>query len=149
MATAASLALEVDRPAAALALAATADMLDPIREAVVDGELLAAADGALADVENVPLEDAGAEVRVATVVDDFGAGTAHRAIDGPVIVDAEQVGDRSLAAAPGLVAVEALAGVFDHLAVGGYRLERVHPAMVNPRLANLQPETRVPRVDGW
>src|ERR1039458_6058334 len=98
----ASLFLEVDRPAAMFALAATADALDGVREAVVDGEFLAAADRASADVENVPLEHAGAEAGFATVVDDLGAGSAHRAVEGPVIVDAEQVGDRSLAAALGV-----------------------------------------------
>jgi hypothetical protein len=82
------------------------------------------------------------------MVDDLGAGTAHRAIEGPVIVESEQISDRPLASALGFAAVNALPGVFDHFAVGGYLFERVNSAMVDPRLANSQPETRVSRIDG-
>src|ERR1035437_5690808 len=76
-----SLLHQVDDAAAGLGAAAALHLFDVPGEAVVHHQFLAAANGALADVEDVALGVHGAEIGVTTVVDDLGAAAAERAIE--------------------------------------------------------------------
>ena len=61
------------------------------------------------------------------MVDDLGAAAAQGAVEGPVIVQGEQVSDLPVAAALGFAAADSLAGVLDDLAPRGYALAGVTP----------------------
>jgi len=63
-------ALEIDGAAAFRGAATARHFLDLLGEQVIHREFFAGLDGALAEVEDVALEDAGAEVGIATVVDE-------------------------------------------------------------------------------
>ena len=94
-------------------------------------QLLAATDVAVAHIEDVPLEVPRAQVRVATVIDDFGAAAADGAIERPIIVQREKVRYRSFAAPLGFLAIDLLAGVFDDLSSCRYGFYGVYAAAVN------------------
>src|SRR5450759_4854259 len=138
---------QVDDAAAGLGAAAALHLFDVLGEAVVHRQFLAAANGALAHVEDVALGVHGAEIGVATVVDDLGAAAAERAIERPVIVECEEVGDRSIAAPLGLAAADSLARVLDDLAPRGDGFPGVDPAPVDIGLADGELEPGVPWID--
>jgi hypothetical protein len=50
------------------------------------------------------------------MVDDLGAAPAYRAIQRPIVVEREQIRDRTVASALGLAPADPLAGVLDDLA---------------------------------
>ena len=107
-----------------------------ILEVVIDGEFFAGFDRAQTHVNDVALHDARDHVGLTTVIDDFRAAAAEGAIEGPVFVEREQVGVLALAALLGFAAIEAFAGVLDHLAVGGDAFFGVDAETVNLGFAN-------------
>ena len=139
----------INHAAAVLSAAPALHHVDLIGEAVIDGQLLACANRALAHIENVPTLDAGEEIRIATVIDDLRAAAPERTVEGPVVVESKQVGDRSRAAPFGFTAVDPFTGILDHLAPRGNTLERVNAAAVDRGSANFHAEARVLRIDRW
>src|SRR3954453_22344011 len=137
----------VDDAPARLRPAAAPHLVELVREAIVDGQFLAFADAALAHVEDVTLEDYGAETGVAAVVDDLSPGAADSAVERPIAVEGEQVGEGTVAAAAGLAAGDLLAGVLDHLAARGDVLQCIDAEPMDLRLANLHLEAGVTGVD--
>src|ERR1035438_1624224 len=113
-----SLLRQVDHAAAGLGAASALHPFDVLVEAVVHRQLLAAPDGALAHVEDVALQVHGAQIGIATMVDDLGARAAERAVERPVIVQREEVSHRPIAPPLGLAAADSLARVLDDLAAG-------------------------------
>src|SRR5579863_10149260 len=94
------------------------------------------------------LHDAADPVGFAAVIDDLGAAAGHRAIEGPVVVHREQVGECAVAAPFRLAPINALPGIFDYLAPGGDPFFRVDAIAVNPRPPDRDFETSVARIDG-
>src|SRR3989449_1707918 len=139
--------LHVDGPPAAVGSARARDVLIVPVKVVVDRQLLALRNAAPAEVEDVPLQDAGDQVRITRVVDELGARAAYAAVEGPVSVQLEEV----LGILPPLLllAVELLPRVFEHLASRRDRLARVHAPPMNARTADAPPKAGLPRVDGW
>src|ERR1019366_9484863 len=138
---------QVNHAAAGLGAASALHLSDVLVEAVVHRQLLTAADGALAHVEDVALEVHGAQVGIAAMVDDLGARAAERAIERPVIVQREEVGDRPSAPPLGLAAADSLARVLDDFAPRRDGFLVVDPAPVDPGLADGESEMGVPWVD--
>src|ERR1044071_2999122 len=95
-------------------------------EMVVDLQLLLRKNHPPAHIENVPPYDAGVQVRLTTVVDDFGPTPTHRSINRPVRVQSEQISDMPPAAALGFAAADSFPRVLDHFAARGNALTRVH-----------------------
>ena len=139
---------QVDGPAARGCATRASDLADLLRESIVDGQFFAGLDRAPADIENVPFEDSSSQVGIATMVDDFGAAAADRAVQRPVIIQGEQVGEISLTSFLCLAPADPLAGVFDDFVVGRDLFERVDTALMDLGLADFQPEIRVPGIDG-
>ena len=111
----------IDDAAACRRAAAAFHLVDFVGEPVIHGQFFAALDGALTHIEDVSVADDGEQIGIATVVDDLGATAAKRAVEGPVIIQREKIGDGSGAAAFGLPA-----GVFTH--VDGADLHEAAPA---------------------
>src|ERR1022692_3383169 len=130
-----SLLRQVDHAAAGLGAASALHPFDVLVEAVIHRQLLAAADGALANVEDVALQVHGAQVGIATVVDDLGARAAECAVERPVIVQREQVSHRPSVPPLGLAAADSLARVLDDLAPSRDGFLGVDPAPVDLGLA--------------
>src|SRR5205085_12166868 len=84
---------------------------------VIYGQFLAAANRALADVQNMSPDHAGAQDRSATVAYDFRAAGAERAIHRPVSVQREQVNDIAVTAAHGFTPADSCTGIFDDFAL--------------------------------
>src|ERR1022692_2332688 len=118
-----------------------------LTEPVVDRQFPAPPDRPLAHVEDVVLENAGIQVGLATVVDDLGARAAHRSIDRPVIVEGEQVGQRTVAAALSLTPVDLLTRVFDDLVPGGNVLAGINAPAMDSGFPDRQLETCVAGID--
>src|SRR5450759_842203 len=138
---------QVDHAAAGLGAASAPHLSDVLVEAVVHRQLLAAADGALAHVEDVALEVHGAQVGIAAMVDDLGARAAERAVKRPVIVQREEVSHWSGTPPLGLAAADSLARVLDDFAPRRDRFLGVDPAPVDPGLADGESELGVPWID--
>src|ERR1039458_7474029 len=102
MITAAGMLEQVDDAAAVFGAAAALHLFDVLGEAVIHRQFLASADGALAHVEDVALDVHGAEIGIATVVDDLGARAAERPVERPIIVQREKVSDLPIAPPLGL-----------------------------------------------
>src|SRR5215831_3550645 len=117
--------LEIDGTAAALGPAQARDLLDIGGEAVVYGEFLPWMNHPAAHVEDVPLEIPGAQVGLAAMIDDLCAAAAHCAVEGPVVVQSEEIRQITSAAALGLAAADLLSRVLDHLPVGWYLLNGI------------------------
>src|SRR5438128_9227847 len=83
------------------------------------------------------------------MIDVFGPTASYRSVDGPVIVQREQIGIRSHAAALGLLAVDELTCVFDDLSPRRYRLTRVDSIAMDGRAAQNHPETGITWIDPW
>src|SRR5947207_9277751 len=139
--------LHVDGSAAAARSARTRDVLIVPVKVVVDRQLLALRNPAPAEVEDVPPQDAGYEVRITRVIDELGARAAYAAVEGPVSVQLEEV----LGILPPLLlaAVDLLPRVFEHLASGRDRLACAYAPPMNSGTADAQAKAGIPAVDGW
>ena len=133
---------EVDGPAAQSRPAFAGYVFNVFGEMVIDGQLLAFADRAAAHVKNMAFPDNGDNVRVAAVVDVFGAAAAHGAVESPVIIEREQIDHpRLLIAAPlRLAAADAFSGVLDDLPSRGNVFAGVNPPPVDLRRPDQQSE---------
>src|ERR1039458_3923303 len=140
---------QIDDAAALGRTAAAGHLFDVSGKAIIECQFLAALDRAFAHIEDVAAGIPGAEVGVATVIDDLSAAAAHGTIECPVIVEREEIGDGAVAAALGLFAADAFAGVLNHFAVGRNTLPGIDSTPVNLRFPNGELELRVTRVDGW
>ena len=118
-------------------------------EAVIDRQFLSPDDLALAHVQDVILADPRPQIRIAGMIDVFSPAAPYRSVDGPVVVQREQVGVRSYTAALGLLAVDEFACVFDDLSPRRYRLAGVDSVAMNGRAAQNHPEARITRIDSW
>src|SRR5450432_1084817 len=125
--------LQIDCPAAGFGAAAARHGPDVLRETVVHRQFFTEPDRPLAHIEDVSSEGPGAQVGLATVIDDFGAGTAEGAVQGPVVVEREQVGDVARAALLGFAAADFFTRILDDFAAGRDALPGVDPAPVDPR----------------
>src|SRR5262249_464896 len=104
-------------------------------------------DQALAHVENMALPDGRIQIGRAAMVDNLRAAAAEGAIDRPVIVQREQIGMWTVSAALGFAPPDLLPRIFNYFAVWGDAFQSKHTAMVNPRFANFQSETRIIGID--
>jgi len=103
-------------------------------EAVINRQLLAALDVAHAHVENVPFQDAGAEIRIAGVIDVFSTRPPGSAVNRPISVEREQVSELAhLRAAAGFAAADAFAGILDDFSPSRNELSRINTPPVNFR----------------
>ena len=119
-------------------------------ESIVREQFLARLNPAAAEEEQAPANPANGKIGVATVIDELGAAAAHRTIERPVFVQREEVRQFRLAAAQGLAAADALAGVLDYFTAGGNRLGGVDAPSVDGRGTQLQPKAGMLGVDpGW
>src|ERR1700691_3138105 len=137
----------LDSPATVFRAATTGSALDVAAEIVVDGQLFTAANRAEAHVQNVALHDAADEIRLAAMIDDLRAAAADGAVECPVSVHAEQIGVIAFIAPLGLMAIDALTGVFDHFAAGRDFLGGVDSVAVKARLADDQTVTGIARIE--
>src|ERR1700683_2862400 len=141
--------LHVNYAAAAFRSTSARYAFDLIGKPVIHGQFLAGLDRPLAPVEYMPTYDARPQIGVATVIDNLRAAAAHRAVEGPVVVQSEQVGEVALPADLGLAPADALAGVFHNFAPCRNSLQSVDAAAVDFGRPDFQLEAGVPRVDDW
>lgn len=139
--------LPLDRSAARLCTAGAGCAVRVGRKIVVDRQFLAWFDLAKAHVKNVALHNPADEVRLAAMIDDLGAAASGGSVDGPIGIYFEQVSVLSFASPFGLPAADALAGVFNHLPVGGDVLGRVHSVTVDFGSADFECEASMVRID--
>ena len=104
---------------------------------IIDGKLLAATDGSLAEIEDMPSNPAHRYIRLATMVDEFCSRPSHSAIDHPSTVQFRQV-DALVSMPPNLLRSQAslplsqsLATVFDHTTTSWNWSEREHSPPVD------------------
>jgi len=120
--------------------AITGNLLDVFRKVIVDGELFAFSNVAFCHVKNVAFGDQGTDVGVAAVIDVFGTAAAYRAIQGPIIIQCEQVNHRTLfiATPPRFLSIDAFAGVFNYLAISGNAFAGKEAVAVNAAALDIQ-----------
>jgi len=114
---------------------------------VINRELLAFADLAPAEVQDVSLQDARDKVGVTGMVDKLSARPTYATIEGPVVIQDEEVLGSFLLAPLSLPWVQPLACVFDHLSVRRNILSGVDPPAVDSRAPQAQAEATALRVD--
>ena len=81
----------IDDPAAILFAAQAAHSLIGFVVIIINGQFLALANVAQTHVDNMALHNARHQIGVAGVVHQFRAGAAYAAIEGPVLVQDEQI----------------------------------------------------------
>ncbi len=139
---------EVDGAAAFGGATLAFDALDFLIEAVVYGEFFAGFYIAGTEVDDVALDDAGDEVRVAGVVDVFGAGAADGTVKTPVIIEREEIDHLAgVGATFGFAPTDAFAEILNHFATGRDEFARIETPAVNFRFCQLDLEAGVIRVD--
>lgn len=69
----------------------TCDFLDIFREAVIQRELNFCWNRLAAEKKDVPPDSADNQIRIATVIDEFGSAAAHCAIYLPIPAEAEKI----------------------------------------------------------
>lgn len=116
-------------------------------EIVVHGQLFAALDGAQAHIKDVASHDPADEIWIAAMVDDLGSAATHGTIQRPIGIQGEQVRVVAVASNLGLLTVQALAGVFNHLAIGGNALGGENSESVDLRTPDLEAKAGVLRID--
>lgn len=116
MIASAALGQQVDGAPAIPGAAQTRDALDVFGKTIIDGQLFAPPYRPLTHVENMLLEVPGTQVRIATMVDDFGPAAAERSVERPVIIEREEIGDVAIPAPFGFPAADLFAGVLNDLA---------------------------------
>ena len=109
---------EVDGTPAGRGAAAAFHLFDIFPEVVIDRQFLALPNRFTGEIENVTLADLGDDIRVAAMIDVLRSTAANGAIEGPVVIECEEVDHAILlvTAAFGLFPADALTGVFHHLA---------------------------------
>src|SRR5208282_6453494 len=87
-------------------------------------------------------------IRVAAVIDEFGAASGHGSINDPAAVQDEKIKASAFAGTDdftesliGLAVGDALAGVRDHFAARRYVFVRKHAPAVNPGTGNAEQES--------
>lgn len=91
--------------------------------------------------------DPGAQIGVAGVIDVLGSAAAYRTIDGPIIVEGEEIVHGARIALPGLGTADALTGVLDDLAAAGDEFFGEDAVAVDGRRSDAEAETDVLRVE--
>lgn len=89
----------------------------------------------------------GAQIRIAGVIDVFGSAAAHRAIDGPIIVQGEEIVHGARIALPGFGAADALSGVLDDFAASRDGLFGEDAVAVDGRRSDAEPEADMLRIE--
>lgn len=124
-----------------MATADSARGLPPI--VVVVGEFLADRNGAAAEQQDVTADDTRLKVRVARVVDTFGAAATNASIHIPVAIQAKHAARHAAVALEDLPdpffqsrATEKRSGVFHHLALRWNLLPREDAQSLDGRSAN-------------
>lgn len=91
--------------------------------------------------------DPGAQIGVAGVIDVLGSAAAYRTIDGPIIVEGEEIVHGARIALPGFGAADALSGVLDDFAASRDGLFGEDAVAVDGRRSDAEAETDVFRVE--
>ncbi len=139
---------QIDGAAAFGRAALTLDAFHLFIEAIIDGQLFAGLDIAQAHIDDVAFDDTGDEVRVARMIDVLGAGAAYRSIEGPIVIEREEIDHLTGVGAPfGFAPTDSFAGIFDDLTADWYELRRVDAPAVDFRFRQLDLETGVIRID--
>ena len=118
---------------------------------IVPRQFLARPDLAQAEQKHVAMEQAGAKIGLATVVDQLRAASSRSTVKHPAAVHGDCVGApwRATAMAAGTALVDgSLPGVLDHLLAGGYGLAGIDSITINPRRGNAKPKAGVTRIYG-
>jgi len=141
---------QVDRSPAGNGSAPAWDLLNIFREVIVERQLFPASDGLAAHIEDVTLANFGDDIRITAMIEVFRSTAADRAIEGPIVVQREQVDHAILLVTPplGFPAVDALAGILHYFAASWYIFRCVDAPAVNLRRTDFELETGVPGVDG-
>src|SRR5581483_2896581 len=105
------------------------------------------ADRPPAVVQDVTFLDARGDVGIAAVIDELRAASVHRTVERPVFVQRENVIQTARRPLSRLAAADALAGVLDHLAVGGNILIGVNAPAMDFRAPNADAKGHLLRID--
>jgi hypothetical protein len=146
--------LAVDRAATFRRAAPAANLARFCVEFVIVGQLFPALDPASAEQEDVAADDSLPQIRIAAVIDEFGAAASDGAVNHPAAIQFEEVSllagfsaQHGAVAADRLALGDSLAGVLDNFSIRGDRLGREDSAAMDARAADAELETGVARVN--
>ena len=109
--------LVVDGAATGFCPASARHDLDVGTEMIIDKELFAGLEGALGHVQNVAVGDQRPDVGFAGMVNVLGPATVHGTIQAPVLIEGEDVVERTFVSpALSFAAADALSAILDHFA---------------------------------
>jgi hypothetical protein len=119
-----------------------------MRKSVIRGEFLTWLNRSYALAHHVVSHDLVADIRIATMINEFCPTAADRSVNPPKIVEFDNVLLFGvLVSSVGFNGIDQLSNIVDHVAAGGYALFGEYSESVNTRLADAEAKTGALRVD--